>query len=142
MPYILGLAHSTGYPLYTWLGKLFTFLPIGDVAHRMNLMSAALGAGGVGLLYLILLLCTGRVSLADGGSSEPVARKGMRRLAAIFAALIFAFSLTFWSQTAIAEVYAPYVFMLALTLLILLLWARGEENDLGRGRARSGWRRH
>ena len=24
IPYVLGLAHSTGYPLYTWLGKLFT----------------------------------------------------------------------------------------------------------------------
>ena len=48
--YILGLAHSTGYPLYTWLGKLFTLIPIGDVAHRVNLMSAVLGAGGVVLL--------------------------------------------------------------------------------------------
>ena len=26
VPYLLGLAHSTGYPLYTWLGKLFTYL--------------------------------------------------------------------------------------------------------------------
>jgi len=42
IPYVLGLAHSTGYPLYTWLGKLFTYLPIGDVAHRINLMSAVL----------------------------------------------------------------------------------------------------
>src|SRR5689334_5423448 len=36
VPYILGLAHSTGYPLFTWLGKAFTYLPIGDVAYRMN----------------------------------------------------------------------------------------------------------
>ena len=27
VPYQLGLAHSTGYPLYTWLGKLFAFHP-------------------------------------------------------------------------------------------------------------------
>ncbi|GAH67414.1 unnamed protein product, partial [marine sediment metagenome] len=26
--YTQGLAHSTGYPLYTWLGKLFTFIPV------------------------------------------------------------------------------------------------------------------
>jgi hypothetical protein len=50
IPYILGLVHSTGYPLYTWLGKLFTYIPIGDVAHRMNLMSAVLGAAGVSIL--------------------------------------------------------------------------------------------
>ena len=60
IPYILGLAHSTGYPLYTWLGKLFTYLPIGDVAHRMNLMSAVLGAAGVAILYGIMLLITRR----------------------------------------------------------------------------------
>ena len=29
--YQLGLAHSTGCPLYTWLGKIFTFIPLGDM---------------------------------------------------------------------------------------------------------------
>jgi len=96
IPYILGLAHSTGYPLYTWLGKLFTYLPIGDVAHRMNLMSAVLGAAGVAILFGIVLLIT------------------RHRLVAVFTALLFAFSLAFWSQTGIAEVYAPNVFMILL----------------------------
>ncbi len=76
--YTLGLAHSTGYPLYTWLGKLFTFIPIGDVAHRVNLMSAILGASGVVLLYAIMLVLTGK------------------RLPSVFAALFFAFSRAFW----------------------------------------------
>ncbi len=140
VPYLLGLAHSTGYPLYTWLGKLFTFLPVGDVAYRMNLMSATLGAGGVGLLYLIVMLSTGRVYLAGSSQPEPVGRLGARRLAAIFAALLFAFSLTFWSQTGIAEVYAPNVFMVTLTLLILLIWARVEEWEQGHGSRQTGWR--
>src|SRR5208337_584272 len=39
--YVLGIAHPTGYPLYTILGKLFgTFLPVGPWAFRVNLMSA------------------------------------------------------------------------------------------------------
>ncbi len=38
----LGIAHPTGYPLYTLLGKLFTLLPLNDVAFRVNLMSAFL----------------------------------------------------------------------------------------------------
>jgi len=102
IPYVLGLAHSPGYPLYTWLGKLFTFIPVGDVAHRINLMSATLGAGGVALLYGIMRLM------------------GAGRLTSTFTALYFAFSRTFWSQTGIAEVYAPNVFMVALTLWLLL----------------------
>ena len=110
--YTLGLAHSTGYPLYTWLGKLFTLLPIGDAAHRVNLMSAVLGAAGVALLYLILRDLT-------GGRSLPASR-----LASAFGALLFGFSLTFWSQAGIAEVYAPNLFMVAITLLLLLRWAR------------------
>ncbi len=127
VPYILGLAHSTGYPLYTWLGKLFTYLPIGDVAHRMNLMSAVLGAAGVGLLYLILLLLLGR---------------GWRaRLTSAFAALLFALSRTFWSQTGIAEVYTSNLFMVALTVLLLLLWAREEQrNRMNRAAGEPWWR--
>ncbi len=56
VPYQLGLAHPTGYPLYTWAGKLFTYLPIGDVAHRTNLMSAAGAAGGSALLFAIVVM--------------------------------------------------------------------------------------
>ena len=50
----LGLTHPTGYPLYTWVGWLFTRLwPFGEIAHRTKLLSAVLGAGGVGMLYLV-----------------------------------------------------------------------------------------
>ena len=27
----LGLAYSMGYPLHTWLGRILTFVPLGDV---------------------------------------------------------------------------------------------------------------
>lgn len=104
----LGLAHPTGYPLFTWLGFLFAhLLPFGEVAHRTNLMSAILGAGGVAILYLILR------------------RTELSRALATFAALLFGVSTTFWSQAVITEVYAPNVFMLALTVLLLLKWTNG-----------------
>ncbi|HHS97242.1 MAG TPA: DUF2723 domain-containing protein [Chloroflexi bacterium] len=129
--YTLGLAHSTGYPLYTWLGKLFTLLPIGDVAHRVNLMSATLGAAGVALLYVVLRLLTSELR-----------HRAVSRAASAFAALLFGFSRTFWSQATIAEVYAPNVFMLALTLVLLLWWARVEERERrDRPAGQTGWRR-
>jgi len=53
--YQLGIAHPTGYPLYTLLGKLFTFIPVGNVAYRVNLMSAVFGAATVALTYLLIL---------------------------------------------------------------------------------------
>src|SRR2546430_9415680 len=42
--YRLAIAHPTGYPLYTLLLKLFSFLPLGDVAYRANLLSAVCAA--------------------------------------------------------------------------------------------------
>ena len=115
VPYRLGLMHSPGYPFYTWLGKLFTFLPAGDVAHRMNLLSTLGAAGACVLLYAIAALLT------------------RSRLAALFVALLFAFSPALWSQAVITEVYAPNVLMLALTLLLFLAWGERIRRRLGYG---------
>jgi hypothetical protein len=113
VPHQLGLMHSPGYPLYTWLGKLFTLLPAGDAAHCMNLMSALSGAGACVLLYAVATLLT---------KSRP---------AAVFVALLFSFSPALWSQSVITEVYAPNVFMLALTLYLFLTWGERLQQGLG-----------
>ena len=42
--YGLVIPHPPGNPLYVVLGKLFTFLPFGDIAYRVNLMSAVFAA--------------------------------------------------------------------------------------------------
>ncbi|MBE9478733.1 MAG: DUF2723 domain-containing protein, partial [Chloroflexi bacterium] len=89
IPYLLGLAHSPGYPVYTWLGKLFTLLPFGDIAHRVNLMSATMGALSIGSLYLLITIIL----------NPRVASPMLRRTAALFSAMLFAFSPTFWSQS-------------------------------------------
>jgi hypothetical protein len=70
-----------------------------------------MGAMGVGGLYLIAILVL------------PAPLSAIKRAAAALAALFFAFSPDFWSQSVIAEVYSPNVGMLALTLLALLAWA-------------------
>ncbi len=113
VPYQLALMHSPGYPFYTWVGKLFTFLPVGDVAYRMNLLSAVGAAGGCALLYAIVVLLT------------------RNRLAALFVALFYAFSADLWSQAVITEVYGPNTFMLALSLFLFLLWGETIRRRLG-----------
>ncbi len=117
IPYVLGLAHSPGYPLYTWLGYLFShWLPLGDVAYRINLMSAVLGALACGAVFLIALrLLPEKLSV------------NWRRSVSALSALLLAFSLTYWSQALIAEVYAANAFMIGLTLLILLRWERTRQ---------------
>jgi hypothetical protein len=45
--YTLGIAHPPGYPLFTLLARVFTLLPVGEIAYRVNLMSALLAAATV-----------------------------------------------------------------------------------------------
>src|SRR4030095_4765826 len=52
--YTLGIGHPTGYPVYILLAKLFTFIPVGEIAYRVNLFSAFCAALTVGLIFLIL----------------------------------------------------------------------------------------
>jgi len=57
--YSLGMTHPTGCPVYVLLGRLFTLLPIGGLAWRVNLFSAVLGALTVACIYLIVRLLAG-----------------------------------------------------------------------------------
>ncbi len=100
--YVLGNAHPTGYPLYLLLGKLFSFLPVGEIAFRYNLFSALCAACAAAVLAAAVFRLT-----RDG-----------------FAALIGAWSLacayTFWTQAIIAEVYALLIALLILTAVIFI----------------------
>jgi len=29
--YVLGIPHPPGFPIYTWFGHIFTFIPLGDI---------------------------------------------------------------------------------------------------------------
>lgn len=49
----LGLSHPPGYPLYSLLGKAWaSALGLGEPAYRLNLLSAAAGAGAAALVML------------------------------------------------------------------------------------------
>jgi len=108
LSYEMGIAHPTGYPLYIMLGKLFTLLPFGDVAYRVNLSSALFAS----LTVLVLYLTINRLT-ADRSSSA-------------LAALCFAFSYAFWSQAVEAEVYALNALFVCLIIYFLLRSFHGE----------------
>ena len=105
--YVLGIGHPTGYPTYIMLGKLFTYLPFGDVAYRVNLSSAVYAAAAIFFVYL-----AGR-RLSSGRFGH---------LAAAIGALTFATAQAFWSQAVRAEVYTLNVLCLTAAIYALLLW--------------------
>src|SRR3954447_9607546 len=51
---VLGTPHPPGYPLYVLVSFLFSRLPAGSLAWRMNVMSAFFAALAAGLCFLIL----------------------------------------------------------------------------------------
>lgn len=102
--YALGIAHPPGYPIWCLLGKVFTFIPYGTVAWRVNLMSAYFGATTVCLVCLLAIRLT------------------RSRLAGITASLALAFSAEFWEQSVIAEVYSLNAFFIVLCCLLLVKW--------------------
>ncbi|MBC7265036.1 MAG: DUF2723 domain-containing protein [Chloroflexi bacterium] len=104
--YTLGIPHPTGYPLYTLLGKLFTLLPFGDVAYRMNMMSAFCAALTAPLLYWTSLTLL---------RSRPYAI-----LASACAALLLSTSRVLWSQAVITEVYTLNCLFFATILYLVL----------------------
>lgn len=102
--YTLGIVHPTGYPLYLVLGKLFTYLPIGSVAYRVNLMSAFFG--------MLTVWMTAALT----------ARWSQDRLFAALAGLALGLAPAFWSMSLVAEVYTLHTFLLATALWLALAW--------------------
>jgi hypothetical protein len=120
VPYLLGVAHPTGYPLYTVLGWLWShLLPFWDVAYRMNLFSALWAALAVALLYPLTRSLLRQVF--------PALSLSIHRLIAIAAAVTFAVTPTLWSQAIIAEVYGLHIFFVVLIFYLLLSWGEGRQ---------------
>ncbi len=112
MAYILGVAHSSGYPLYLLIGKLFTFLPINDVAFRVNLFSVVCTALAVPLVYAVAM----RVIRA--------------RVSAILATLILAVTPSIWGGALETKPYALHLLLGVLALLFALRWHQeGDRRD-------------
>jgi hypothetical protein len=122
-----GVAHPTGYPLFTLLGRLALVPPAGaDVpealaraltghpdgpALRVNLMTALFGAAAAALFFRFL------------------ARLVPGRPWAAAAALLLAFAPTPWQQSLSCEVYALTCLFLALLLYLAALWYEHPGRD-------------
>ncbi len=131
--YLLGIAHPPGYPLYTVLGWLFTQIPIGDVAYRVNLMSAVFGAVTVALVYLIGLELTPATQPQESSSkgySEGDHQPWIGVLAALIGAVALALSPVFWSQATVAEVYTLNAAFVAGILWLLGCRGRQEADQV------------
>ena len=104
IPSVLGIPHPSGFPLYLLLGRLWSALPIGTLAYRMNLLSAFFGALTVAALYLALR------------------SQKLLLLASLGASLTLALIPQFWEYSTVAAVYRLHDFLIVLLFAFLAQW--------------------
>lgn len=113
-----GVPHPSGYPLYLLLARLFQFIPVGALAFRTNLFSAACTVLAALVLYTFLVHhLQGR--FAAGFIS-------------LFASLAYGLAPFVWGQALVTEVYALHGLML-ITCLYALSTEDLKINEWTRG---------
>lgn len=94
----------TGYPSFSIAGKLISFLPVKDLAYRLNLLSAVFGALTVLFIFLAINLAIKNEVLS------------------LAASLALAFTISFWSLSNRFEMDTINTFFLALILYSAFLY--------------------
>jgi len=103
----LGLALS--HPLYHIIGIGVKYIPLGEFAYRVNLISAIAAAFTIANLFLLLRLWLGK--------NAP----------AVLAAITLALSWTIWQSASIAEVYTLYSALLLAESIMLLQYVKTKR---------------
>ena len=120
---LLGIPHTTGYPLYVLLGKLWTLLiPLGSPAWRMNLLSAVAGALAAATTGLVVYNLAQPVAGNKQPSAGPPAWGG-----AFVAGTGLAFGLTLWQWSTIAGVRSLNILFFALLTLEAIIWQQQRQ---------------
>jgi hypothetical protein len=147
----LGIAHPTGYPLFTMFGYLFSLIPLPfSKIFQLNILASIYCSAAVGVFTCTIKYCLDNISLfKNENSAKKLSKKEKKKikeqspnekqiefpenlkfLAAIFGGLTLAFSRTFWFQSTSVEVYSLHLLLITLIILFLLkAYVKSFEND-------------
>lgn len=129
--YTAGVAHPTGYPLFSMLGWLWTRIAIVEPALQLNIMCMLFVAAGVYLFSRTLKMIfsgwnTRIKSLEDDGKSRVLTA---HILSNAVSTLALAFTPTFWMQSTSLEVYSLHILLVAAVLFFLLRAWKSRAED-------------
>jgi hypothetical protein len=100
--YFMGIAHPSGYPLYLQIGKFFSFIPFGNVAFRVAIISAFFSSLSLSIYYWIVYSIT------------------KDKISALFASLLLFVSFVFFVQSVIAKFYTLNLFIILFAVFIIV----------------------
>lgn len=109
MSYIFGINHPPGYPLYTMLGKLFSYLPFGSVGFRVNFMNAVMTITAALFFFKAFVHVTKNV------------------WASFLGAALFCFAPGVWHYAVTAEVFPLNNMLIAMLFYYLVLFVQTKE---------------
>jgi len=98
----------TGYPTFSMFLKLFTYVPIGDIAYRLNLFSAIFGA----LTTLFLFLAINKLVKNE--------------FVSFISSMIFAFIVPFWSVANRLEFDTLNTFFIILLIFSAIVYSENK----------------
>ncbi len=115
----LGVQHPPGYPLFSVLGKIFTLIPAGSEAFRINLMSSLFMSFAAGFIFLIV------IAVSSGAFAGLII--------ASMSAFVFSFSYIVWPEALSSKggIYSLNALFLSAVVYCLVLWQKkGKEKML------------
>ncbi|OGU71501.1 MAG: hypothetical protein A2V93_08950 [Ignavibacteria bacterium RBG_16_34_14] len=137
----LGIAHPTGYPLFTIVGYLFSLIPLPfrDI-YKLNLLAAIWCTAGTSVFVYTTKFVLDNINSFHITRKEPQQKSKKKKkikdaktsiqafsipddkkyIAAIGGGLILAFSRTFWMQSTSVEVYSLHILLVSLIILFLV----------------------
>ncbi len=134
----LGIAHPTGYPLFTLIGKVFTLLPAGENIYKLNLMCAFLTAATIFMMFNLVHYVISGMDLNKAGNNTGVFKKFVSNemlvnLVSLSASLVLAFSNTFWNVANSLEVYSLHTLLIVTVIFVFLkasdIYVHGKGKD-------------
>ena len=143
----LGIAHPTGYPLFTILGYVFSLIPLPFTKiFQLNLLAAIYCASAVSIFtYTINLILknwkefiqqknvkqkTKKKKNVKDEKKETAFSENIILIASVFGGLALAFSKTFWFQSTSVEVYSLHLLLMSVIILFLTnAYLQPKENS-------------
>jgi Protein O-mannosyl-transferase TMEM260-like len=121
--YKLMVPHPPGAPFFLLLGRMASFLSLGDVyqvAYWVNMVSVVASAFTILFMFWSITLISRKLLKTNGNisSEQTIAILG----SGLIGSLVYTFSDTFWFSAVEAEVYAMSSFLTAFVVWAMLKW--------------------
>jgi Protein O-mannosyl-transferase TMEM260-like len=139
----LGIAHPTGYPLFTIIGYIFSLIPLPFTKiFQLNILAALFCSTGISVFVYTAKLLLDNLDAFSTSKAKTEKQKKVKKksrkddkkkneqgtslseitkyIAAIAGGLILAFSETYWLQSTSVEVYSLHILLMNIIILFLV----------------------